>query len=206
MSGLVSWKRNSLLHVLMEIDMGESSFTFWIITAAARRGQILFTTRRNIKMLCDSSTWFVDGTFKTLLTIFVQIFTIIRLRKRAGAAEESVAMPLVYALLFGPLQAVRNAVNHYRVGACVPLKSMSDFELDIINAFVFPGVPVSGCGNKFFGIHCRKKWLSTNFTVGNKACRKNCLSGKRSVVKMYSEKCHSTSPMLCDVQWTKKLY
>lgn len=116
---------------------------------------LVFSTRKNIEYLCESSTWFIDGTFSTAPNIFVQVLTIIGLRSRAGHPEEVVAMPLVYAFLSGKkmelykevLEVVRDTVNRFNINPCVPTKIMSDFELAIINACkeVFPNIPVSGC-------------------------------------------------------------
>jgi len=40
-----------------------------------RLSVIVFATRKNIEILCERSTWFLDGTFDTALNIFSQIFT-----------------------------------------------------------------------------------------------------------------------------------
>ena len=116
---------------------------------------IVFATRRNIELLCQSPIWFVDGTFDVSPNIFAQLFTVLGLVQRRNPVGESVALPLVYALLPGKTQdmykevmaAVRDAVERYRVNACTPLKIISDFELGIIRACeeVYPGVPVTGC-------------------------------------------------------------
>jgi hypothetical protein len=116
---------------------------------------IVYATRKNIELLCESPIWFLDGTFKTSPNIFAQLFTIIGLRQRAGHPEETVAVPLVYAFLTGKkteqyeevLRVVRDAVNRFNINACVPTKLMTDFELAIINASkaVFPHVPISCC-------------------------------------------------------------
>ena len=52
----------------------------------------MFATRKNIEIFRESSTWFLDGTFKTSPNILAQIFTIIGLWKRTGH-EEVVAVP-----------------------------------------------------------------------------------------------------------------
>ena len=124
-------------------------------TQPVRPRVLVFATRKNIELLCDSSVWFIDGTFKTAPNIFTQIFTIIGLRGRTGHPDEVVAVPLVYALLTGKTQAaykevlevVRDAVARFNVTRCTPTKIMSDFEIAIINACreVFPAVPISGC-------------------------------------------------------------
>lgn len=116
---------------------------------------LVFATRRNIELLCDSTIWFLDGTFKTSPAIFCQIFTILGLRKRNVEEGEGVPLPYVYALLTHKTQAqyrvvletVKTAVENYRVQQCVPTKIMCDFELAILNACaeVYPNVPTSGC-------------------------------------------------------------
>lgn len=63
------------------------------------RRVLVFATRRNIELLCTSTVWFVDGTFKTAPSIFSQIFTVMGLRTRAGRTGDAVAIPVVYALL-----------------------------------------------------------------------------------------------------------
>ena len=116
---------------------------------------IVFATRKNIELLCDSPTWFLDSTFKTAPHLFAQVFTILGLRKRTSATEEFIPIPLVYALLSGKqqerheevLQAVVRAINQYGLPTCAPRKLMMDFEIGIINACakVFPTVPRACC-------------------------------------------------------------
>jgi len=43
---------------------------------------LIFATRKNIEILCESHVWFLDRTFKTAPNISAQLFTIIGLRKR----------------------------------------------------------------------------------------------------------------------------
>lgn len=120
-----------------------------------RNRVIVFGTRRNVELLCQSSTWFLDGTFKTAPNIFVQIFTVLGLRSRAGRADEQSAFPFVYALLPSKasemykevLRSVRDAVAQFNVSQCNPQRILTDFELSIINACreVYPQVLVTGC-------------------------------------------------------------
>ena len=117
---------------------------------------IVFATRKNLELLCESQIWFVDGTFKAAPRLFAQVFTISGLRKRTSnrAREEVVALPFVYALLSGKqkeryeevLVAVRDAINGLGM-PCAPGKILMDFEEGIIKACakVFPGVPRSCC-------------------------------------------------------------
>ena len=53
------------------------------------RRVLVFTTQRNIEFLCQSKTRFLDGTFNMLPNIFVQIFTILGIRARAGRPDET---------------------------------------------------------------------------------------------------------------------
>ena len=59
-----------------------------------RERVLVFSTSRNIELLCNSPTWFLDGTFKTSPTLFTQIFTVLELRKRNVAKGAEVALPL----------------------------------------------------------------------------------------------------------------
>lgn len=116
---------------------------------------LVFATRRNIELLCESSTWFLDGTFKVSPTIFTQVFTILGVRKRSATNGEEVPLPFVYAFLTGKttdqyaavLRAVRDAVEEFRINECTPERIMTDFELGIINACrdIFPDAPVNCC-------------------------------------------------------------
>ena len=91
---------------------------------------LVYSTARNIELLCRSPTWFVDGTFKTSPSIFTQIFAIMGLRMRQTPTEtEGVALPMVYAFLSHKteaqytqvMEAVRAAVTEFNVpGECVP--------------------------------------------------------------------------------------
>lgn len=137
---------------------------------------IVFATRRNLEILCKSPIWFVDGTFDVAPTIFAQLFTVLGLVQRRNPVGESVALPLLYALLPGKTQdmyeevmtAVRDGVQRYRINACAPLKIISDFELGIIRACqkVYPGVPVTAC---FFHLcqsiyrHVQEEGLATRY-------------------------------------------
>ena len=57
---------------------------------------LLFTTIANIRCLQQSSFWIMDGTFKTVPTLFRQLYTI---HGHVGGNENSQIMPLVYALM-----------------------------------------------------------------------------------------------------------
>lgn len=117
---------------------------------------LVFGTSRNVELLCQSRTWYVDGTFKTSPRLFLQVFTIMGLRQRNVVDGESVALPFVYALLSRKteaqytqvLQTVKDIVLQYNVpGPCLPARIMSDFEKAIMNACnsVFPESQMTCC-------------------------------------------------------------
>lgn len=120
---------------------------------------LVFSTRRNIDLLCRSRTWFLDGTFKTSPSLFTQIFTILGLRRRrrniVHGYGEGLAVPLVYALLTrktteqyaAVLRVVQRALDEYNLTQCDPKRFTCDFEKSILNACadVFPAVDMSCC-------------------------------------------------------------
>ncbi|CAG8462550.1 11507_t:CDS:2 [Dentiscutata heterogama] len=57
---------------------------------------LLFTTKANIQHLSRSSYWMMDSTFKTILTIFRQLYTI---HAPIKVGKDSRVLPLVYALM-----------------------------------------------------------------------------------------------------------
>ena len=116
---------------------------------------LVFSTRRNIELLCRSATWFLDGTFKTAPSLFTQIFAILGLRRRNTPGGEQLAVLFVYALLTRKtsdqyakvLRAVQGAANEYGLIECDPGRFMTDFEKAILNACedVYPNVEVNCC-------------------------------------------------------------
>ena len=60
---------------------------------------LVFAARRNLRLLAKSDTWFVDGTFKTAPSLFVQVFTV------HGMFKDH-ALPFVYELLTGTNQVL----------------------------------------------------------------------------------------------------
>ncbi|CAG8586190.1 16058_t:CDS:2 [Cetraspora pellucida] len=57
---------------------------------------LIFSTNENIKRLSKAPYWIMDGTFKTVPTIFYQLYTI---HAPVGPEENSRILPLVYALM-----------------------------------------------------------------------------------------------------------
>ena len=57
---------------------------------------LIFTTFNNVNHLSRSSFWIMDGTFKTVPTIFKQLYTI---HGSVGSNKNSQIMPLVFSLM-----------------------------------------------------------------------------------------------------------
>ncbi|XP_030833106.1 uncharacterized protein LOC115920726 [Strongylocentrotus purpuratus] len=103
---------------------------------------LVFTTERNLQLLSTSESWFADGTFKVVPTIFFQLWTI-------HATYEGHVVPLVYCLMLNKDQAsyarVLAALQEGR--AFYPTRIMIDYEFAAKNAFsqAFPNAHVQGC-------------------------------------------------------------
>ncbi|CAG8830048.1 5754_t:CDS:2, partial [Gigaspora margarita] len=64
-------------------------------------GQVLiFTTKTNVQCLSQASFWVMDGTFRTVPTVFHQLYTI---HAPIGTSENSQIFLLVYALMSSKL-------------------------------------------------------------------------------------------------------
>ena len=59
-------------------------------------GILIFTTSENLKWLHEAKYWLMDGTFKTVPTLFRQLYSIHAL---AGRNDTFRIVPLVYALM-----------------------------------------------------------------------------------------------------------
>lgn len=57
---------------------------------------LVFSTVSNIQKLSQSIFWIIDGTFKTVPTIFTQLYTI---HAQVGYGDNSRVLPLVYVLM-----------------------------------------------------------------------------------------------------------
>ncbi|XP_050054122.1 uncharacterized protein LOC126549329 [Aphis gossypii] len=57
---------------------------------------LVFSTVNNVQKLSQSMFWIVDGTFKTVPTIFTQLYTI---HAQVGFGDNSRVLPLVYVLM-----------------------------------------------------------------------------------------------------------
>ncbi|GBC43031.1 uncharacterized protein LOC112591534 [Rhizophagus irregularis DAOM 181602=DAOM 197198] len=121
---------------------------------------LLFTTRENIQHLANALFWIMDGTFKTVPTIFHQMYTI---HAPVGAEDNSRILPLVYALMTRKSEVLyrwlfENLIE-FAEDNDIELKPQSiitDFELAAINVSrsKFPDTNNKGC---FFHL-CQNGW------------------------------------------------
>lgn len=104
---------------------------------------IIFGTKTGLSMLKKSEHWFVDGTFKTVPTIFTQLYTI------HGIFNSNI-VPAVYMILPNKKQSTYSKciqellILNYELN---PKTIMIDFEKGAINAFknAFPHTCIKGC-------------------------------------------------------------
>lgn len=80
---------------------------------------LIYSTRKNIMLLCNSNYWIMDGTFKIIPNIFYQLFTI----HCNVRSNENCIFPMVDCLMSG------KSTNHYEL--------LSQGLLDLIDQFGF---------------------------------------------------------------------
>jgi hypothetical protein len=112
---------------------------------------LLFTTIANVRYLEQSPFWIMDGTFKTVPTVFRQLYSI---HGRVGRNENSQIMPLVYALMSRKSEECYRSLFQELIdfgdenGVLLrPQFILTDFEQAAINAAgrEFQGVQNKGC-------------------------------------------------------------
>ena len=112
---------------------------------------LIFTTAANVRHLEQSPFWIMDGTFKTVPTIFTQLYTI---HGRVGGNDNSRILPLVYALMSGKSEECYRQLFQDLIDfsdeeniQLYPQFILTDFEKAAINAAQteFPGVQNKGC-------------------------------------------------------------
>ena len=111
---------------------------------------LLFTTQENIQYLSQAEYWMMDGTFKTVPTIFYQLYTI----HAPVGGENSRILPLVYLLITSKSEEVYRCLFEELLDFAAehnfdlqPSVILTDFEQASINAShqVFPNVHNKGC-------------------------------------------------------------
>lgn len=113
---------------------------------------LLFVTRDNIRRLCDSKYWMMDGTFRVVSKPFYQLYTIFGL---AGLESNEMSFPLVFFLSTGKSEYIYSVmfetlISHIKkCGFMIKTKYViTDFErapLKSLQKFI----EVEGCGCYF---------------------------------------------------------
>ena len=112
---------------------------------------LMFTTSANVSYLAQSTFWIMDGTFKTVPTIFRQLYTI---HGRIGGDDNSRIVPLVYALMSSKSEECYKTLfqdlidfgDEYNIDL-QPQFVLTDFEIAAIKAIhaEFQEVQHKGC-------------------------------------------------------------
>lgn len=112
---------------------------------------LLFTTIQNIKWLQGAKFWIMDGTFKTVPTLFRQLYSI---HAPAGGSANYQIVPLVYALmsrktedLYQRLFQILHELADENNLDLNPEFILTDFEIGAVNAVKseFPSAQSKGC-------------------------------------------------------------
>ena len=112
---------------------------------------LVFTTIADIMHLSQSSFWIMDGTFKTVPTIFKQLYTI---HGQVGGSENSRIVPLVYVLMSSKTEEYYQRLFQDLIDfseeqdiVLQPQFVLTDFEKAAINSIQveFPEVQNKGC-------------------------------------------------------------
>lgn len=130
---------------------------------------LLFTTQMNIQRLSQAQFWLMDGTFRTVPTIFCQIHTI---HAPVGSTNSRI-LPLIYALITSKTEQIYKCLFEEIVDFAAehniilqPSTILTDFEQASIYAsrYVFPNARNKGC---FFhlGQSGRRKIQSYGLTI-----------------------------------------
>ena len=128
---------------------GEENFLLRDSTVGNNR-ILIFSTAAEIRYLAQAMYWIMDGTFKTVPTLFQQLYTI----HAPVGGENSRILPLVYVLMTSKSQEcytrlfedLRDLAEEREL-ELEPLYIITDFELGVINASrtVFPTIQNKGC-------------------------------------------------------------
>jgi hypothetical protein len=111
---------------------------------------LLFATQANIQRLSRASFWLMDGTFKTVPTVFRQLYTI----HAPVGGENSRILPLVFSLVTSKSKEIYKSLFEELIDFAAendlilqPSIILTDFELASINAsrHVFPNAENKGC-------------------------------------------------------------
>lgn len=104
---------------------------------------LIFLTDRNLNLLESNGHWFVDGTFKTVPSLFSQLFTVHVLKsEQVFAAAYVLMMKRTEESYREVLQQLKTLRPNLR-----PSSIMMDFEIQVMKAVQreFPGCGIRGC-------------------------------------------------------------
>ena len=111
---------------------------------------LIFGTESNLEILNTSSVWLADGTFKTVPSLFYQLYVIHGLKGVTKPMKDGHLLPSLFVLLPNKLQETYHKMwNQVKIlcpDAC-PTNLIVDFEKAAINAFEshFLQTQVKGC-------------------------------------------------------------
>lgn len=112
---------------------------------------LIFSTKNEIKNLIEAPYWIMDGTFKTVPNIFLQLYTI---HAPVGTKINNKILPLVYALMTSKSEQCYEQLFEGLISICddygyelLPKCIINDFEKAAINAVsnIFPECEQTGC-------------------------------------------------------------
>lgn len=117
---------------------------------------LIFATERNLQLLGRSKHWYADGTFKTVPSLFEQLYTI-------HGLKENTSVPLVYALLGDKKKEtyihLLQKIKELLPAVAGPETIMTDFEMAMVSA-VSSEFPLSTHRGCFFHL-CQCIWRKT---------------------------------------------
>ncbi|XP_069058997.1 uncharacterized protein [Pleurodeles waltl] len=122
---------------------------------------LIFSTNHNLGILENSQVWMMDGTFKSTLHPFTQIYTIL-------VNKSNTAVPLVYALLPDKHSSTYTeflTIIKEKTMNKNPRKVILDFELTMINTItkLYPDTQIQGSFFHFSQAYWRKIQKSSLF-------------------------------------------
>ena len=111
---------------------------------------VIFGTQDNVELLSSATVWLADGTFKTVPSLFYQLYVIHALKGGPGLIFTGHIFPSLYILLPNKTQQTYSNMWNKVLDLCptaCPTHLIVDFEIASINAFsqYFLTTKVQGC-------------------------------------------------------------
>ncbi|CAG8712249.1 457_t:CDS:2, partial [Dentiscutata heterogama] len=142
---------------------------------------LLFTTKANIQHLSNSLYWMIDGIFKTVLTIFRQLYTFYA---PVGTGDNSRVLSLVYVLMTKKLEFLYRALFQDLIEFAEennillsPTAILTDFELAKINASRI----------EFLNVNNKSFLLSNEIPAAFDVLKEEMSTKTKEVVKWFEE-------------------